>query len=128
MCAAEHEYGSHALPVLLISMAGIVAHTVEPWRIFELLAAAHLVATIAAMDLAINDEASIKTWSDALPELLGESVLAKKISFDLGLTPYRLRRVSGKCPDVLENNPEYFMGEGALSPSDKSSSADLCHL
>lgn len=127
MRAAEEKFGAHALPMLLLSMAGIVAHVVEPWRIFELLAA-HLVATIAAMKLAINDGGSDLTWADALPELLGASAIGKKTKFDLGLEPYRLTRVHGKCPDLLEEDPERFMGNGALSPADKSNSADVFHL
>jgi hypothetical protein len=127
--AAKEKFGTDAVPMLLIAMAGAAVTATAPWRIFEVLPA-HIVAVQSAMIRLLNKN-TVVPWSDALPALLSGSEIAKTAKFDLGLQPFAVYHEEGKCPEVIEdaNNIEkYAAMDGCIFPRDVSKSADLFHV
>jgi hypothetical protein len=113
--------------MLLISMAGGTISATEAWRVFELLPA-QVMASKAAVSQQLKSKTSV-SWSQALPDLLGNSELAKAAKFDLGSQPFVVHREKGICPAVIENDAEQFVERGgSVLPPDKSQSADLFHV
>jgi hypothetical protein len=126
--AAKMKFGSDAVSMVLISMAGGTISANEAWRVFELLPA-HVMASQAAMNKLLLPTPDKTSWADALPSLLAKSEIAKKAKFDLGAQPFSIIQEAGICPDVIEQDPEkYAAMDSCVFPPDKSKSADLFHV
>lgn len=131
--AARLEYGSDAVPMLLLAMAGATVRANEPWCILEMLTA-HIIATKAAMQTALSrvgkpERQDPTSWADAMPSFFKNSKLAKMAEFNLGRNPYDLHLEHKKLPTEIENDPgKYADMGGALMPRDKSESGDVFHV
>jgi hypothetical protein len=130
MRAAEKRFRTDGLPMLLLAMAGgssLRASTA--WRFFELLPAQLIASMQATLTTVKRQETGRPSWSLVLPDLLGKSEIAKHAAFSLGLEPFNWHYAEGRCPGVIEENPQkYIEIDGCVMPGDKSSSADLFHV
>jgi hypothetical protein len=126
--AAKKKFGSDAVSMVLISMAGGTISANEAWRVFELLPA-HVMAKQAAMNKLLLPTPGMTSWADELPSLLGKSKIAKTAKFNLGAQPSFIFQEAGIYPGVIEDSPEKYVAmDGCVLPPDKSNTADLFHV
>jgi hypothetical protein len=124
MQEGKHRIG---IPFLLSCIAAIAQPLYELGRLFELLLV-HAFAAKAALDN-LDGKYHRLHWSDVVPTLFSRIVLAKRILFNLGTTPFVVRYPENlkelltdpsKCNDLCNT--------GAIVGKENSTTCDLAYV